>query len=74
VASVEPSAKRWALDVRKARRIAKVITQGFSDENLKKELLSRGNGWRCHQRLFRDGFAVEAICWRRQVVIAFTKR
>lgn len=54
-----------------AAPITKDITTSFADENLRKEVVERGNGWRCFQRLFRGGAFVELVCWRgdRQVLI-----
>jgi hypothetical protein len=56
-----------------ANRVLKPFTTAFSDENLRKPLVDRGNGWRCYQRLFGE-FSVEEVCWRgEEQVLIFRK-
>lgn len=66
--------RRTGIGCSKARELGKRITQGFSDRNLDNRLVSRGNGWRCHQREFLGGFGIALICWRGDVVIEFKKK
>ena len=57
-----------------ADRILKQFTTAFTDENLTKTVVDRGNGWRCYQRLSPSGFSVQQVCWRgNQQVLLFQK-
>lgn len=47
-----------------ADEIVSSFATAFSDRNLDKELVERGHGWRCYQRIFGGGYSVEETCWR----------
>lgn len=62
------------MNCKRAAPITKEITTAFADANLRKEVVDRGNGWRCFQRLFDGAAAVEQVCWRgRGQVLIFEK-
>lgn len=57
-----------------ADRILKQFTTAFTDENLSKTVVDRGNGWRCYQQLSPSGFSVQEVCWRgNEQVLLFQK-
>jgi hypothetical protein len=57
-----------------ADRILKQFTTAFTDENLAKPVVDRGNGWRCYQQLSPSGFSVQEVCWRgNEQVLLFRK-
>lgn len=57
-----------------ADRILKQFTTAFTDANLEKTVVDRGNGWRCYQELSASGFSVQEVCWRgTEQVLLFRK-
>jgi hypothetical protein len=57
-----------------ADRIIKQFTTAFTDENLTKTVVDRGNGWRCYQQLSPSRFSVQEVCWRgNEQVLLFRK-
>lgn len=57
-----------------AARILQDFTTAFSDENVSKPLVERGNGWRCFQQIFEGGFPLQEVCWRGEgQVLIFNK-
>jgi hypothetical protein len=57
-----------------ADRILKSFTTAFTDENLTKAVVERGNDWRCYQHISPSGFSVQEVCWRsNEQVLLFRK-
>jgi hypothetical protein len=57
-----------------ADEILSSFTTAFSDRNLAKELVERGHGWRCYQRIFGGGYSVEETCWRDEGQVVIFKK